>query len=50
MKIPYGLSDFRQIREEGYFYADKTPFLPVLETGYRTSCSFARGASASPRS
>lgn len=35
MKIPYGLSDFRQIREEGYFYADKTPFLPALETYYR---------------
>ncbi len=35
MKIPYGTSNFGQIREEGYFYADKTPFLPVLEAGYR---------------
>ncbi|HSN98131.1 MAG TPA: AAA family ATPase [Candidatus Nanopelagicales bacterium] len=35
MKIPYGISDFSQIREEGFFYADKTPFLPVLEAGYR---------------
>jgi hypothetical protein len=35
MKIPYGISDFGQIREEGFFYADKTPFLPVLEAGYR---------------
>jgi hypothetical protein len=35
MKIPYGISDFGQIRSEGYFYADKTPFLPVLEQGYR---------------
>jgi Predicted AAA-ATPase/PD-(D/E)XK nuclease superfamily len=35
MKIPYGMSDFSQIREEGYFYADKTPFLPVLEANYR---------------
>ncbi len=34
MKIPYGVSDFRRIRERGYFYADKTPFLPVLEDGY----------------
>jgi Predicted AAA-ATPase/PD-(D/E)XK nuclease superfamily len=35
MKIPYGMSDFGQIRAGGYFYADKTPFLPVLEEGYR---------------
>jgi len=35
MKIPYGISDFGQIRAEGFFYADKTPFLPTLEAGYR---------------
>jgi len=35
MKIPYGISNFDQIRAEGFFYADKTPFLPVLEAGYR---------------
>src|SRR5271167_1321181 len=35
MKIPYGISDFGQIRAEGFFYADKTPFLPVLEGLYR---------------
>ncbi len=35
MKIPYGISDFGQIRGEGFFYADKTPFLPVLEASYR---------------
>jgi hypothetical protein len=35
MKIPYGISDFGTIRGEGFFYADKTPFLPVLESGYR---------------
>jgi hypothetical protein len=35
MKIPYGMSDFSQIREEGFFYADKTRFLPVLEANYR---------------
>jgi hypothetical protein len=34
MKIPYGVSDFGRIRDNGYFYADKTPFLPVLENGY----------------
>jgi hypothetical protein len=35
MKIPYGVSDFGQIRDNGFFYADKTSFLPVLERGYR---------------
>jgi hypothetical protein len=35
MKIPYGISNFGQIRAGGFFYADKTPFLPVLEAGYR---------------
>jgi hypothetical protein len=35
MKIPYGISDFGQIREKSFFYADKTPFLPVLEAGYQ---------------
>jgi hypothetical protein len=42
MKIPYGVSDFGQIRKEGYFYADKTPFLPVLEPATGTSSSFVR--------
>src|SRR5215468_3188225 len=31
MKIPYGVSNFAQLRTEGYFYVDKTPFLPILE-------------------
>jgi hypothetical protein len=38
VKIPYGLSYFSDIRGEGYFYVDKTPFLPRLESaesGYR---------------
>ena len=33
MKIPYGRSNFADIRREGFFYVDKTPFLPVLERG-----------------
>src|SRR5262245_48612652 len=32
MKIPYGRSDFGQIRRRGLFYVDKTPFLPLLES------------------
>jgi hypothetical protein len=38
MKIPYGQSDFADIRRRGMFYVDKTPALPELEsdeTGYR---------------
>ncbi len=35
MKIPYGISDFGQIRSEGFFYADKTAFLPELENFFR---------------
>lgn len=33
VKIPYGMSNFAQVRREGYFYADKTPFIPCLESG-----------------
>jgi hypothetical protein len=31
MRIPYGRSNFEEIRRKGYFYVDKTPFLPLLE-------------------
>ena len=31
MKIPYGISNFGDLRTEGYYYVDKTPFLPQLE-------------------
>jgi hypothetical protein len=31
MKIPYGLPNFGDIRRDGYFYVDKTPFLSRLE-------------------
>ena len=24
MRFPYGIADFRKIREEGYFYVDRT--------------------------
>ena len=32
MQIPYGRSNFEEIRRKGYFYIDKTPFLPLLES------------------
>ncbi len=32
MKIPYGTANFQRIREKGFFYVDKTPFLPALES------------------
>lgn len=30
-KIPYGISDYRTIVEEGYLYVDKTKYIEVLE-------------------
>ncbi|HOW04161.1 ATP-binding protein [Methanospirillum hungatei] len=30
-RIPYGISNFRTIIEEGYVYVDKTPFIRLLE-------------------
>ena len=31
LKIPYGISNFRTMREEGYVYVDKTRYIRVLE-------------------
>lgn len=38
MKIPYGISNFGDLRREGFFHVDKTSFIPTLEraeAGYR---------------
>jgi hypothetical protein len=32
MKIPYGTANFELVRERGFFYVDKTPFLQALES------------------
>ena len=31
LKIPYGISDYRALKEEGYYYIDKTMYLEKLE-------------------
>ena len=31
LKIPYGVSDFRRIRNEGFYYVDKTRYLALME-------------------
>lgn len=31
MKLPYGASNFEQVRTEGYYYIDKTRYIEVLE-------------------
>ena len=31
LKIPYGVSDFRRLRREGYYYVDKTEHLAQME-------------------
>jgi len=30
-KLPYGLSDFKRIKTENYYYIDKTPFIKKIE-------------------
>ena len=31
LKIPYGIADFKRIRNEGLYYVDKTEYLARLE-------------------
>jgi len=31
MQFPYGIADFRAIRNEGYFYVDRTDRIPLIE-------------------
>jgi len=31
MKFPYGISDFKAIATQGYFYCDRTDKIPMLE-------------------
>ena len=31
LKIPYGVADFKRLRNEGYYYIDKTGYIPLLE-------------------
>ena len=31
LQIPYGICDFKRIRTEGYYYIDKTAYIPLLE-------------------
>ncbi len=31
LQIPYGIFDFKRIRTEGYYYIDKTGYIPMLE-------------------
>jgi len=30
-KIPYGISSYKTIRQENYYYVDKTRYIPQLE-------------------
>ena len=30
-RLPYGISDFKQLRAENLYYVDKTMYLPVME-------------------
>src|ERR1700691_3948982 len=32
MRLPYGIANFAELRRGGFFYADKTGFIPALES------------------
>ena len=32
LKIPYGISDYKKLKENGYYYVDKTMYLEKLES------------------
>ena len=36
LKIPYGISDYRKLKEQGYCYVDKTMYLEKLENARET--------------
>ena len=42
--IPYAVADFAEMRERGFYYVDKTGFIPYLER-YKLRCSCVRGVS-----
>ena len=31
-KIPYGIADFEKIQSKGFYYVDKTRFIPLIES------------------
>lgn len=33
MKFPYGISDFKKIVTQGFYYCDRTDYIPLLEQG-----------------
>ena len=35
LQIPYGVSDFKTVRNEGLYYIDKTGYIPILEQAGR---------------
>jgi len=30
-RLPYGISDFKQLRRDGFYFVDKTKYIPVME-------------------
>ncbi|HFA50890.1 MAG TPA: hypothetical protein ENJ95_17920, partial [Bacteroidetes bacterium] len=33
--IPYGISDYKELRESNFYYVDKTHFIPKIEQNPR---------------
>lgn len=42
MKIPYGIANFKSLKEEGYLYVDKTKYIELLENGSSKYVFFIR--------
>ena len=40
LKLPYGISDYKVLIEEGYYYIDKTMYLEKMENIKKTTCIF----------
>lgn len=50
MKYPIGIQDFRRLREEGYVYVDKTPYIHrIINQGNSPKEKIAVGINFSSR-
>jgi len=41
-KIPYGISDFKRLKTEDYFFIDKTDYIPKIESDTSSYLMFLR--------
>lgn len=41
-KLPYGISNYQELIEDGYYYVDKTPYIEKLENLVEKRIMFLR--------